>query len=185
MTEPSIKSEVRCYEKDCGRAEGHWIHHPGTKGPVSNESHPFLDPPQPPVSAPEKCPKCGLAITECMRHDSAQPTPSEGPYRYDANARLVGGPGVNEGKAAYGHLAKLLNIAFAQGQASSAKEIEAFVTLVKTGRVKMDELIAERDQLKARWDDLRAILEEEGNGGRACRSWVLGKMDSLDRSRLE
>ena len=51
--------------------------------------------------------------------------------------------------------AKTLNTAFVEGQAISAKEIEAFVTLVKTGRVKMDELIAERDQLKARWEKLK------------------------------
>jgi hypothetical protein len=74
-----------------------------------------------------------------------------------------------------------LNAKIAQGQASSAKEIDALVTLVKTGRVKMDALEAERDQLKARWDELKSFFTHEEHPILPNRLEIKRKMSELER----
>lgn len=137
MTEPSSKSEV------CQKCERPFIYD-GAPEDVQYCMC-FLSEPQPPVSAPEKCACPEAPCNECCIHsgpktDSAQPTPSEGPY-HPAMDRLSVKFGPDEFQVKFsspetvGTECILMNMGFAQGQASSAKEIEElkkFRTELKT-----------------------------------------------------
>ena len=153
--EPSSKSEV-C---KCGKPEGHQWHDKASY--VLGAKLPFHQfEPQPPVSAPEKCPRCGLTKEQCAKasasldfeDDSAQPTPSEGPY-HPAMDRLSVKFGPDEFQVKFsspetvGTECILMNMGFAQGQASSAKEIDELTAQVEVYRKALEMISQHEDCL--------------------------------------
>ena len=119
---------------------------------------------------------------------SAQPTP-EGPYDLVGatdGEPLLSGPGAIEidalleqnftGKEHLG-----LNIAFAQGQASSAKEIEGWIADRDNWIKRYESAIAERDQFKARWDELKSFFTHEEHPILPNRSEIKRKIAELEK----
>ena len=186
MTSPSSKSEV------CKTCNGTGLREFGDKGAPCFSCGGSKVEFQPPVSAPEKCPKCGTTNgihNYSIPHwaDSAQPTPGEGPktvigeitrqtidfwremnpdipcmslFQEDLFPEYQGTTTSIQGLVDERNDWRLK----AQGQASSAKEIEAFKKYADQLNDSLfaaidshKKLEAERDQLKARLKELEKL----------------------------